>query len=146
MIKERKDRRQRPTPLFGPYTFRGRRVSSRRSDDRKVNIYFDRYSSRVWFLFLSLLALNIFDAVMTLYHLQFGATESNPILDFFLQSGGESSFLIAKFVLAFSGTIFLFLHSQFKRVKVYTSSLVAIYAVLACYHISPFFINYAQLG
>ena len=146
MIEKRTDRRKKPTPFLCQHTFFGRRSENRRSEDQKGNSYFDRYGSKVWILCLSLLCLNIFDALMTLYHLRFGATESNPLLDYFLQTGGEEAFLLAKFGLAFSGIFFLFLHSNFKRVKLYTSSLVAVYGVLAFYHVSPFFVDYTQLS
>lgn len=96
------DRREYQRPLLKGLFFRGMRESSRRAEDRKRIVAFDRYGPPLIFAIGFVLALSLLDAVLTLILIAQGATELNPVMHYFLSHGPEL-FLIVKYGLtAFS--------------------------------------------
>ena len=74
------ERRQKPTPLFNRYLFRGKRIGHRRSEDLKHNVYVDRFKAIEWSTISLLFFLCASDAFLTLIHLSNGFKENGYAL------------------------------------------------------------------
>ena len=92
------DRRQNQLPWFQKVFFRGRRMSSRRAEDRRRLIPPDRYSPSLSIGVILVLSLSLLDAFLTLILLSQGATELNPVMDYYL-GHGPLIFLLVKYGL-----------------------------------------------
>jgi hypothetical protein len=131
------ERRQKPTPFFNRYLFRGKRIGHRRSEDLKHNVYVDRFKTIEWSAISLLLFLCTADAFLTLIHLSNGSKELNPILNGFYQYGGPAWFMVVKFGITLPGLVILFLHVKKPFVQNGIRLLMAIYTVLAIYQFTP---------
>lgn len=107
-----RDRRSRPTPLFSRYTFFGRRKTVRRLDDSCLHCYVDRYDLSSVLLVLVSLILCVADAFMTMYLIDNGATELNPIMEKLL-GHKPFLFLLVKYSLTALGMVWLLIHKNF---------------------------------
>jgi len=76
----------------------GRRREVRRSDDRRRVVILDRYSPKLFGCIVGILFLSVLDALLTLYLIEHGSTELNPVMDYFLQKG-PLLFAVVKYVL-----------------------------------------------
>ncbi|MCW4020834.1 MAG: DUF5658 family protein, partial [Candidatus Bathyarchaeota archaeon] len=81
------DRRQRPTKPSGRYMFSGRRQSIRRRTDRKTHLCVDRYSYKLLTPLLLIILLCVLDAHFTMFHLDRGAEEINPLMNLLIRHG-----------------------------------------------------------
>jgi hypothetical protein len=81
------DRRSGNLPDFSRYWLTGKRAAPRRREDREKDHRLDRYSRNKVAIILSIILLSIIDAVLTLYLIERGATEMNPIMDYYLGHG-----------------------------------------------------------
>ena len=132
--REPSDRRRRPTPILSRFTLAGRRQFLRRKEDRSKGGYVDRYGSGLLLLLLVLLSLNIFDAIFTIFILDCGGQEVNPIMGALIAYCGEQ-FWIWKFLMVAVAVLFLCLHSQFPRVKRALWALTMIYGGVILYQV-----------
>jgi len=112
------ERRQKPTPFFNRYLFKGRRAGHRRSEDLKYNVYVDRFKPIEWGAVSLLLFLCTADAFLTLIHLSNSISELNPILDGFYRYGGSASFMVIKFGLTLPGIVILLLHIKARLAQI----------------------------
>jgi len=128
------ERRRRPTPILSRYTLSGRRAFFRRQEDRSQGGYVDRYSSGLLRLLVVLLALNALDAVFTIFILDCGGTEVNPLMGTLIAYCGER-FWIWKFLLVALAVVFLCLHSQFPRVKAALWAVTLFYGGVILYQV-----------
>jgi Domain of unknown function (DUF5658) len=88
--------------------------------------------TRSLILFAALQILNVFDAVMTLWHLMWGtARELNPLMRAALNTG-PWCFLILKLALVCALSALLVKLNARRTLM----ALVFVYAVLACYHVA----------
>lgn len=115
------DRRSRPTPPLGKFWLRGRRRGPRRVAEKQTNYFVDRYSPATLFIVLTIVALSILDAFFTLYLIEHGAAEINPVMAHFLELG-PAAFLAAKYMLTISSVILLLIY---KNVFIFRSRLRA---------------------
>ena len=97
------ERRKKPTPRFGWYSFFGQRKE-------------DRYSAPLFFSLVSITALNVLDSLFTMMILDLKGREANPIVRAVMETHGDK-FWIWKFALVSSCLILLCLHSRYKLVK-----------------------------
>lgn len=74
----RKDRRRQPTPGLSRYILFGQRKGLRRRIDQEKGGYVDRYSSGLFFILVSIMGLNVLDALLTMMILELGGMELNP--------------------------------------------------------------------
>ena len=95
------DRRSRRRPPLRYMIFGGRRISARRDTDKTDFIFVDRYSPWLLVVIVLLLILSLADAFFTLYLIEHGATEINPIMAYFL-SLGPWAFIFGKYFLTCS--------------------------------------------
>ncbi|MCK5552727.1 MAG: hypothetical protein KAJ09_06245 [Deltaproteobacteria bacterium] len=106
-----RDRRQRPTSPFSTYVFLGRRRSIRRKTDRKTHIYVDLYGHYLFLALLLIILLSVLDAYFTIFHVERGAREINPLMDF-LMGYGNTYFFIIKYTLTALGLILLCIYKS----------------------------------
>lgn len=131
-----KDRRQRPTPAFSRYTFRGRRRHQRREEEGQ-DYYIDRYPLRYLFLVLGVVLLSSLDAYLTLNLLQRGGVELNPFMSFLIERNA-TLFMTVKFAITSICLVFLLLHKNFHifgRVKIayFIYGVFSLYVLLILY-------------
>ena len=134
------DRRKRPTPLFSRCTFRGRRKTIRRGDDKKGHIYVDQYHPGLFLLLIVILVLGTADAFLTLYHVHVNqAVEMNPVMNFFLGLSPKIFFHV-KYIITALCLIVLCLHKNLPLVKYILGTVLVIYIVIVINHIYIFFL------
>ena len=129
------DRRKLPTPLLSRYTFFGRRKGIRRRNEQQGGGYVDYYSSGLFFFLVSIISLNILDALLTVSILETeGSWEVNPVVQSVIHLYGDN-FWIWKFAIVSFSVILLCLHSKFKRVKAMIVSVSFIYLSVVLYQV-----------
>ena len=128
------DRRKKPTPMLSWYAFLGRRQGFRRESDREKGGYTDRYSLRLFFLFASILCLNILDVFLTNTIVHQKGWKLNPMIRSVMEMSGER-FWIWKFAIISVALIILCLHIHFKLAKKIIVVLSSIYFLIILYQI-----------
>jgi len=103
-----KDRRAHRFPKLKYLLFAGRRASVRREEDWHGTFYFDRYSSNIFAAIVLILLLSVLDALLTLFLIDHGSTELNPVMSYFLEHG-PFVFMGAKYFLTCVGVVILLL-------------------------------------
>jgi hypothetical protein len=127
------DRRKQPTPLLSHHTFFGKRKGIRRRNEQQKGGYVDYYGSGLFFLLVSIIGLNILDALLTMTILEVtGSWEVNPIVRSVIQLYGDK-FWIWKFAIVSFSLILLCLHSKFRRVKAIIVSVGFVYLTVVVY-------------
>jgi hypothetical protein len=137
------DRRKRMTSL-SQMMFRGQRKTIRREADHYRLIWVDRYNPTLFFLVLTVVLLSMTDAFLTLFLINKGATEINPIMAYCL-SFGPSMFILAKYVLTcISVLVLLVLSNVFiLRIRIYTRTIFHyIIGIFSCVIIWELFLLY----
>jgi hypothetical protein len=85
----------------------GQRKAIRRQDDRYKIYYLDRYSPTLFACIVAILLLSVIDALLTLYLVDHGAVELNPLMAFYLNSD-PLVFMSIKYLLT-SASVFILL-------------------------------------
>jgi hypothetical protein len=137
LVHERRtgiDRRERATGFFSRHWLIGKRKIGRRSGETS-NIYVDRYSALDWTLVLGVLTLSLLDMVFTLFHLDAGGTEANPVMAWALEWGGHDGFKAVKIATTVIGLLVLLVHVRFRRVRALLSVAFLVYAGVFAFHI-----------
>jgi hypothetical protein len=98
------DRRKNTPPIFSKYWVTGRRAALRREEDRQRPYRLDRHGVKTFLLILLIIMLSISDALLTLYLIDHGASEINPLMAYFL-SHGPLVFFAAKYFLTCTAII-----------------------------------------
>jgi hypothetical protein len=139
------DRRRRVLPPLRYLFAGGRRRAVRRLEDSRRIVLLDRYSPKLFAAILGILCLSLLDAVLTLYLVEHGSTELNPVMDYFLRKG-PLIFTVAKYVLTcIAVIIFLVLansvvpRSNFRAKKLFPYALLAFGVVIVWELILIFF-------
>ena len=119
-----KDRRRHKIPEIKSLFIHKRRKTIRRQDDKENIFYFDQYSSILFGAIVVFLLLNIIDGWLTLFLLDHGATEINPIMAYFLNFGPLTFMSVKYFLACYSVIILVIFNNVFlKKIKIYTRSL-----------------------
>jgi hypothetical protein len=129
-----RDRRQRPTSPFSRYVLLGRRRSIRRKKDRKTHIYVDLYGHYLLLSLLLIILLSILDAYFTIFHVEKGAREINPLMDF-LMGYGNTSFFIIKYILTALGLMLLCIYKSLAFSRTVIICLLFFYLTVFANHI-----------
>jgi hypothetical protein len=131
------DRRRRVFPPLRFIIAGGRRRKVRRSEDRHRVVILDRYSPKLFTSIVGILCLSLLDALLTLYLIEHGSTELNPVMDYFLKKG-PLIFAAAKYTLTcIAVVIFLIVansvlpRSNFHAQKLFPYALIAFGSVIA---------------
>lgn len=137
LVHERRtgvDRRERATGVFSRFWLLGRRKVGRRDGERD-NIYVDRYGVWDWVLVGGILGLSLLDMVFTLFHLNAGGTEANPVMAWTLEWGGHGAFKAVKIATTIIGLAVLLVHVRFRRVRTLLSVAFLVYAGVFAFHL-----------
>lgn len=103
-LKDRRNPKQFKIKTLFVY---GQRKTIRRQDDRYKIYYLDRYSSTLFACIVSILLLSVIDALLTLYLVDHGAVELNPLMAYYLNSD-PLVFMSIKYLLT-SFSVFILL-------------------------------------
>ena len=124
-----KDRRSNKIPGIKSLFIYGRRKKIRRQDDKYKISYFDQYSSALFVAIISILFLNIIDALLTLFLIDRGATEINPIMAYFLNFCPLTFMSVKYFFISYSVVVLLIFNNVFLgEIQIFTRSLFS-YAI-----------------
>lgn len=129
-----KDRRKQPTPLLSRYTFFGRRSTPRRKSDQPKGGYIDRYSSTLFFFLITIVGLNVLDALFTMMILDLKGWEANPVVQSVINLYG-TKFWVWKFFIVSISLALLCLHSRFRWVKEIIVVISCLYIMVVAYQV-----------
>ncbi len=90
-------RRRRLLSLKAAFAYRRRR-ELRRAEDRRRIVLLDQYSASILVLIALILVLSVADALLTLFLLDHGAVELNPVMAYFIQIS-PLVFMVAKYLI-----------------------------------------------
>jgi hypothetical protein len=140
------DRRRKTLPPLRYLISGGRRRSVRRLEDSHRIVLLDRYSPKLFAAIIGILILSLLDAILTLYLVEHGSSELNPVMDYFMRKG-PLIFTVAKYTLtSIAVIIFLVLansvapRTKFRAKKLFPYALIAFGAVIAWELILIFFL------
>ena len=123
------DRRSHDVPEIKSLFIYGRRKEMRREDDKYKISYFDQYSSAIFVAIVLILFLSIIDALLTLFLIDCGASEINPIMAYFLKFGPFTFMSVKYFLTCYAVIVLLIFNNVFlRKIKIYTRSIFT-YAV-----------------
>jgi len=94
----------------------------------------DRYGPGLLFLLVSILGLNVLDALLTMVILEDGGKEMNPVVGSAIQLFGDR-FWIWKFLIVSVPLVLLCLHSKFRLVMPVLFGISAIYMTVILYQV-----------
>jgi len=134
------DRRQKPTKPFSRYMLFGRRRSVRRRTDRKTHMYVDLYGHYLLLSLLLIILLSIFDAYFTIFHVEQGAREINPLMDF-LMGYGNIHFFAIKYILTALGLLVLCIYKNLIIARTIIIGIFFLYLTVFANHIFLFFLR-----
>jgi Domain of unknown function (DUF5658) len=135
-----KDRRNRRVPEIKSLFIYARRKNIRRQDDQFKTVYVDQYSPALLTPVLLILLLSITDAFLTLFLVDRGAREINPVMAYFLKFG-PFTFMSVKYFLTSYAVIVLLIFNNvyFRKLKIYTRSLfscaVAVFVIVVAWEL-----------
>jgi hypothetical protein len=129
------DRRRGPTPRFSRFAWLGGRRRAGRRGGETENSFVDQYSGRMWLFLVWIAVMNGADSFFTIYHLQNGGVEINPVADLMLTTG-RVGFVVLKSVLIALPLIVLCVHKNFALARAGLWIAAATYTLLFLYHLS----------
>ena len=102
----------------------GSRQQARRQSDRNRILYFDRYSKTVFRLIVLILFFSVVDAFLTLFLIDHGAIELNPLMAFYIDLG-PLLFVTVKCALTCLSIFVLLVYSNnsIKSLNIYIGSM-----------------------
>ena len=100
------DRRKQIGINVRTFVGNGSRITIRRQEDRNRIFVIDQYSPVLFVTIVAILFLCVIDAILTLYLLNHGAHETNPLMAFLLDLGPHT-FFVFKYGLTMIGTFCL---------------------------------------
>ena len=116
----------------------GHRQSIRRKTDRKAHFYVDRYGHHLLLFLLLIVLLSLFDAYFTIFHVEKGAREINPFMNFLI-SYGNIHFFAVKYILTALSIFLLCIYKNLLVVRILIVSIVLLYLLVFTHHISLIF-------
>lgn len=124
------ERRQSALPALRYLLFGGRRRRVRRAEDRSRIVLLDHYPAGLLEIIIGILLLSLTDAFLTLNLIEHGATEINPVMNYFLGKG-PAVFTLVKYAIT-SAAVLIFLlvrnsvirGSRFQTERLFTFALV----------------------
>ena len=128
-VQRQQDRRRRRLPSLQALLFHPRRQGVRRDSDRRRVILLDWYPEKLFATASLVLVLSATDALLTLYLLNHGAYEVNPVMAYFLEKGSMTFWMVKYMLTAFSVTLLVIVSDVFIRfVRMYTRDLLKLFA------------------
>lgn len=126
-----KDRRKRKIPPIKYLLFGGRRTGARRQKDKQRLVLVDRYDPKIFIIILCIITLSLVDGFFTLFLMDHGANEMNPIMNFFININ-PWAFMGAKFLFTCSGLICMLVlsHTDFKPLNMRVRNIFPVILVV----------------
>lgn len=129
-----RDRRYQATPRVSRFTFLGGRRKEIRRREEQEGAFVDLYSPVMLALLCWVALMNAGDSFFTIYHLQVGGIELNPVAAALLETG-RLGFVSGKSVLIALALLVLCLHKNFFLARIGLGTALATYTALVGYHI-----------
>jgi uncharacterized protein DUF5658 len=127
------DRRSRPTPRISRYSFLGGRRTVVNGEEREGS-YVDVYGTWLFATIAWVSLMNVADSFFTLYHLQAGGIELNPIAQGLLNLG-RVDFVLWKSVMISLALLVLCVHKNFGLARWGLVAATATYTTLFGWHL-----------
>lgn len=127
------DRRARPTPRLSRYSFLGGRRHVVAGEEREGS-YVDIYGTGLFATIAWVSLMNVADSFFTLYHLQAGGIELNPIAQGLLNLG-RVEFVLWKSVMISLALLVLCVHKNFGLARWGLVAASATYTALFGWHL-----------
>ena len=122
--RSKNDRRDQVGISIRSFIFGGRREIIRRQNDRQKIFVVDRYSTGLFAVIVAILFLSAIDALLTLFLINHGAYEVNPIMAYYLNLGPYHFFAVKYGLTSLAVFVMLMFRNIFLRsVRIYTHSL-----------------------
>lgn len=119
-----KDRRSRRGISIRSIVFGGKREAIRRQEDMYKIFLVDRYSSTLFAAIVVILFLSVIDALLTLFLINHGAYEVNPIMAYYLNVGPYTFFSVKYSLTCIAVITLLMFRNVFLRtIRIFTHSL-----------------------
>ena len=112
----------------------GRRGSIRRRTDRKIHFFVDLYDHYLLLSILLIVLLSIFDTYFTIFHVDRGAREINPLMRLLI-GYGDMTFFVVKYVVTMVGLFILCIYKNVFFVRTILRGVFLLYLVVFAYHI-----------
>lgn len=124
------DRRHKGISALRSLLIYRRRRNLRRESDRRGLALLDYYHPSLFLSIILVLVLSVIDAFLTLYLMDHGAIELNPVMAFFIELG-SLPFILAKYCLtAFSVLIVvIFNYYFFRHLRIFTRNLLHLFTL-----------------
>ena len=135
------DRRRKPTSPFSKYSIIGRRKQIRRTEDRERYLYVDRYGQRLFIVLIVIILLGLADGYFTLFFVENGAGEMNPLMNYVLMVGNKTFFVI-KYLLTTLGLILLCIYKNHKSVRRVLGLICILYTIILANHILLYLLHF----
>ena len=129
-----RDRRKKATTPFSRYVLFGRRRSIRRQTDRKTHLYVDVYGHYLFAFLLLIILLSVLDAYFTIFHVDEGAREINPLMNFLL-GYGNMHFFVLKYILTALGIVILCIYQNLPMVRAIILFVFIFYLTVFANHV-----------
>ncbi len=126
------ERRQRSQFNIRSLLLGGRRKKIRRYEDSQRTFLVDQYQQSLFGIIVFILFLSAVDAILTLFLINHGAIEINPIMAFYLDFG-PYTFLGVKYALTSVGVIVLLIYRNIflRSIRIQTGAFL--YVILAAF-------------
>ena len=126
------ERRQRSQFNFRSLLLGGRRKKIRRYEDSQRTFLVDQYQQSLFGIIVFILFLSAVDAILTIFLINHGAIEVNPIMAFYLDFG-PYTFLGVKYALTSVGVIVLLIYRNIflRSIRIQTGAFL--YVILAAF-------------
>ncbi len=128
------DRRKRPTPRLSRYSFFGGRRRQGAGPKGEEGSFVDRYGAGLFLTIAWVTLMNVGDSFFTLYHLQAGGIELNPIAQQLLNLG-RVEFVLGKSVMISLALVVLCVHKNFGLARWGLWAATATYTALFGWHL-----------
>ena len=96
--------------------------------------YVDRYSPTLFFFLISIVGLNVLDAIFTIMILDLKGWEANPVVRSVIDLYGTEFWIWKFFIVSFSLAL-LCLHSKFKLVREMIITISCLYTLVVAYQV-----------
>jgi hypothetical protein len=126
------DRRRKNQFNMRSLLFGGRRENLRRYEDRQRAFLADQYHQSLFGVIVVILLLSVVDAILTLFLINHGAIEVNPIMAFYIDFG-PYTFLSVKYGLTCAGLMILLIFKNLflRSMRIETGAFL--YVILAAF-------------
>ena len=130
--RSRKDRRKTARPVIRSLYRGGKREIIRRREERNIIFWADRYSQTLFGAIVLILFFSVLDGLLTLFLIDHGATELNPVMAYYLDVGPYAFFSVKYLLTSVAVVILLLCQNAFLRtIRIHTRSLF--YVIVAAF-------------